>query len=34
VAIGLEEDILAAAEIDRFDVVPELDPKTMRIRRG
>jgi 2-phosphosulfolactate phosphatase len=34
VAIGLEEDILAAAQIDRFDVVPALDPKTMRIRRG
>ncbi len=29
---GLEEDILAAAQIDRFSIVPELDSKTMRIR--
>jgi 2-phosphosulfolactate phosphatase len=34
VAIGLEEDILAAAQLDRFDCVPELDPQTMRIHAG
>ncbi len=32
VDLGLEADILAAARIDRFDVVPELDPVTFRIR--
>jgi 2-phosphosulfolactate phosphatase len=32
VSIGLEDDILVAAQIDRFDVVPELDPATFRIR--
>ncbi len=31
VALGLEDDLLAAAQLDRFDCVPELDPKTMRI---
>ena len=31
-ALGLDEDILAAAQIDRFDIVPRLDPKTMRIK--
>lgn len=31
-ALGLEEDILAAAQIDRFDSVPELDPQTFHIR--
>jgi 2-phosphosulfolactate phosphatase len=30
--LGLEEDILAAARIDQFDIVPKLDPTTMRIR--
>ena len=30
--IGLERDILAAARIDRFDVAPEMDTETMRIR--
>jgi 2-phosphosulfolactate phosphatase len=30
-AIGLQSDILAASQIDRFRSVPELDPKTMRI---
>jgi phosphosulfolactate phosphohydrolase-like enzyme len=30
--LGLDEDILAAARIDRFDIVPKLDPQTMRIR--
>ncbi len=32
VAIGMEEDILAAAQIDRFSSVPELDPEKVRIR--
>lgn len=32
VAIGLEADILAAAQIDRFEGVPELDPEKARIR--
>jgi phosphosulfolactate phosphohydrolase-like enzyme len=32
--IGLEEDIVAAAQLDRFDCVPELDPQTMRIHVG
>ena len=30
-ALELDEDILAAAQIDRFAVVPELDPATFRI---
>lgn len=30
--IGLEEDILAAAQIDRFSSVPELDTEENRIR--
>ena len=33
-AIGLEEDILAAAQLDRFDCVPEMSPQTMRIALG
>jgi 2-phosphosulfolactate phosphatase len=32
--LGLEDDILAAARIDRFDIVPRLDPESMRIRVG
>lgn len=32
VELGLYDDILAAAQIDRFDIVPELDPLTFRIR--
>ncbi len=32
VAIGMESDILTAAQIDRFDGVPELDPQKARIR--
>ena len=32
VAIGLQDDILAAAQVDRFGSVPELDPQTLRIR--
>jgi len=32
-AIGLDDDILTAAQTDRFDCVPELDPQTMRISR-
>lgn len=30
--LGLDEDILVAAEIDRFDCVPELEPESFRIR--
>jgi 2-phosphosulfolactate phosphatase len=30
-ALGLEADILAAAEVDRYEIVPEMDPETMRI---
>jgi 2-phosphosulfolactate phosphatase len=30
-ALGLDEDILAASWISRFDIVPKLDAKTMRI---
>jgi len=33
-AIGLEEDILAAAQLDQFSLVPELDLSDFRIRRG
>jgi 2-phosphosulfolactate phosphatase len=29
--LGLDEDILAASQIDRFDLVAELDPLTLRI---
>lgn len=32
VALGMEDDILSAAHIDRFDGVPELDPERRRIR--
>ncbi len=32
VALDLDEDILAAAQLDRFPIVPELDPHSMRIR--
>ena len=32
VELGLDADILAAARIDRFAIVPELDPATFRIR--
>jgi 2-phosphosulfolactate phosphatase len=31
-ALGLDADILAAAWLDRFDIVPRLDRETMRIR--
>ena len=31
-ALGLDDDILAASWISRFDIVPKLDTKTMRIR--
>jgi 2-phosphosulfolactate phosphatase len=31
-ALGLDADILAAAQIDRFDIVPRLDPETLQIR--
>jgi 2-phosphosulfolactate phosphatase len=30
--LGLDDDILAAAYLDRFDLAPQLDPKTMRIQ--
>jgi 2-phosphosulfolactate phosphatase len=33
-ALGFDEDILAASQIDRFTVVPEMDPLTMRIYNG
>jgi 2-phosphosulfolactate phosphatase len=33
-AIGREEDILTASWIDRFDIVPELDTESFRIRRS
>ena len=32
VELGLDADILAAAHIDRFAIVPELDPLRFRIR--
>jgi 2-phosphosulfolactate phosphatase len=32
VAVGLEDDILAASRIDLFSAVPEMDPATLRIR--
>jgi len=31
-SLGMDDDILAAAWISRFDLVPQLDPKTMRIK--
>jgi len=31
VAIGMEDDLYAAARLDRFDLVPELDLRRMRI---
>jgi 2-phosphosulfolactate phosphatase len=34
IALGLDDDILAAAQIDRFQVVPRLDTKTFQIRRA
>jgi phosphosulfolactate phosphohydrolase-like enzyme len=33
VNVGLEEDILSASYIDRFDIVSQLDVKTFRIRQ-
>jgi len=30
--IGMDDDVLTAAHIDRFPSVPELDPRTFRIR--
>lgn len=32
--LGLDDDIFAAAQIDRFDVVPLLDPQTFQIRKA
>lgn len=34
IALGLDDDILAAAQLDRFQIVPRLDPKTFRIRKA
>ncbi len=34
IALGLDDDILAAAQVDRFDLVPRLDPETFRIRKA
>jgi len=34
IALGLDADILAAAQIDRFDAAPRLDTKTFRIRNA
>jgi 2-phosphosulfolactate phosphatase len=34
IALGLDDDIFAAAQIDRFDLVPRFDPKTFRITRA
>ena len=31
VMLGQEDDILTAAQFDRFDIVPRLDPRVMRI---
>lgn len=33
VSIGLEDDVFAAAQLDRFDLVAVLDPQTLHIRR-
>ena len=33
-AIGREDDILTASQLDRFDIVPELDTQSFRIRRS
>lgn len=32
VSLGLERDILAAAQIDRFQIIPQFNPKTSRIQ--
>jgi 2-phosphosulfolactate phosphatase len=32
VAIGMEDDLFAAAQLDQFDLVPELDMRAFRIR--
>jgi 2-phosphosulfolactate phosphatase len=34
IALGLDDDIFAAAQIDRFDLVPRFDPQTFRITRA
>jgi hypothetical protein len=34
IALHLDEDIVAAAQIDRFTVVPQLDTKAFRIRNA
>jgi 2-phosphosulfolactate phosphatase len=33
-ALGLDADVLAAAQLDSMDVVPRLDPQTFRISRA
>jgi len=32
-ALGLDEDILAASLLDRFDIAARLDPKTFSIKQ-
>jgi 2-phosphosulfolactate phosphatase len=32
IALGLDDDILAAAQIDRFDIVPRFDARTYQIK--
>jgi 2-phosphosulfolactate phosphatase len=32
VSIGMEDDLYAAAQMDRFEIVPVLNPETLRIR--
>ncbi len=34
IALGFDDDILAAAQIDRFDMAPRLDTTTFRIRKA
>jgi phosphosulfolactate phosphohydrolase-like enzyme len=34
IALGMDDDILAAAQVDRFGVVPRLDSQTFRIRKA
>jgi len=33
IALGMDADILAAAQVDRFNVLPRLDLKTFRITK-
>jgi 2-phosphosulfolactate phosphatase len=34
IALGLDDDIFAAAQIDRFEAAPQLDPDTFRIKKA